>query len=129
MQSNNNRRMLNGRALAAGFAGVLVGALVIGFMPSASEEAESGVVLQNNSHANNAITVTLYLRRGANKTLTLRGCHARQTNTTAPGSPCAAEPEDKNDLPERVWSAQAAIEWNGTNNSGCVIVGGVRYCW
>ena len=131
MESNNRKRLLSGRIMAAGFVGVLVGVLVIGFMPSASEEAESGVVQgvqQLNSHDNNGLTVTIHFKRGANKTLIMQGCKAKEK--TSPEKVCgAANSVDRN------WSAQVAIVWNGqggassTSGSGCATVGGTQYCW
>jgi hypothetical protein len=125
MLSNNVKQVLNRRVLAAGFVGVLAGALVLGLMSIASPKAESAGGLQINKHDATGLSITLHFQKGkGNKGLVLVGCSAIELAGTS--RPCM---EGGKTVPTNYWSG-AAIQWNGQpNGSGCVIVGGVEYCW
>ena len=124
MLSNNMKRMFNGRVLAVGFAAVLAAALVIGFMPSTSQDAESAGGLQSNKHNSQGLTVTLHFQKGSGKSLELIGCTALEASNATTKQCGASKTVTRNH------TVQAAIEWNGQpNGSGCASVGGVEFCW
>ena len=124
MESNNRKRLVG--MLAAGLVGVLVGALVTGFVARASEQEKPAAVDPNNTHDNSGMTVTLHLEKQGEDGLRLRGCHAQELGSSEKEFPCGkGRPEGL------VWKAEKVkIEWNGKQGgSGCVEVGGVPYCW
>ena len=124
MLSNKVNLVFNRRVLAAGFVGVLAGALVIGLMSITSPKAESAGGLQINKPDANGLTITLHFQKGKGKDLVLAGCSAIEL--AGPSRPCV---EGGKSVPTSYWSG-AAIQWNGQGTgSGCVIVGGVEFCW
>jgi hypothetical protein len=124
MLSNNVRRVFNRRALAAGVVVVLAGALVIGLMSFASPKAASAAGLQ--VHDPKGLTVKLNFRTSG-KALELIGCTATELGASERKCILQTSPGPR---PPRNLTGQVAIEWNGlATGSGCVIVGGVEYCW
>ena len=119
MESNSARRPLKLNTLVVGVLGIVVGVLAMALSPSLLAQPPKPV----NQHNPNAVTVTLHFKRGANMTLELQGCTAKELNGNDRGCD-AGKPITK------PWTAQVNIEWNGQDGgSGCSTVGGVRYCW
>ena len=143
MQSNNKKRRLNGRDLAAALAGVIVVLAVMGLMPMltrASMQVEAGAGMQNltieeqrlnvmqadHAGGGNGLTLLLHLRKQGTKRLMMvnDGCYTLEANASA-YSAC-----DKADGRSTQFNEAAGISWNGkAGGSGCVIVGGNEYCW
>jgi hypothetical protein len=110
--------------LVVGSIGVLAGALVLGLMSNTGREAEGGGAAQVNKHDAQGLTVTLHFQKGPAKTLVFTGCSALEVAGTP--KPCSSTTKQ---VP-RNHSAQVAIQWNGqSEGSGCVIVGGVEFCF
>jgi hypothetical protein len=124
MLSNHVKRVFNRRILAAGSVGVLVAGLVLGLMFNTSREAEGGGGAQVNKHDAQGLSVTLHFQKGPNKTLLFTGCSALEVAGTSKQCSSTTKQVPRN------FSAQVAIQWNGqSEGSGCVIVGGVEFCF
>ena len=123
MESNSAERRLRVRTLVAGVLGIVVGVLAMVAIPALRAQEQPPPV---NLSDNDGLTVTLYLRKskGSARTLELQGCGASEKNGVT--RPCSGTEKTV----KRVWSGQAAVEWNGDDGgSGCTTVGGTRYCW
>jgi hypothetical protein len=125
MLSSYVKRRCNARILVVGSIGVLAAALVLGLMFNTGLEAEGGGGAQLNKHDTaQGLTVTLHFQKGPNKTLLFTGCSALEVAGTS--KQCTSNIKQV----ARNFSAQAAIQWNGqSEGSGCVIVGGVEFCF
>jgi hypothetical protein len=122
MQSNSEKRTLGGRVWAAGFVGAIVGALVMGCIPSATGQTNEHIVSADT------LTVELFLRKKTGKNFEFDGCRAIEaTDTTR--KPCRIDPEKSNSLSNAHFES-VLVRWNGqSKGSGCAKVAGVEYCW
>ena len=129
MQSNNRKQVLN--SLTSGVVGVLVGlagAALFATAPPAGGSAESSSLTVEaqgrGGHQDNGLTVTLNFGEGLSMTAPGQG-NAQpsirvQDRTGMPRNPVQ---EGSASTPPTI---QVGI---GHGNSGCVVVGGVPYCW
>jgi hypothetical protein len=125
MQSNSEKPRLGGRVLAAGFVGAIVGALVMGVMPSARGQTPP------NGHvpAEDRLAVELYLQKQkGSHWFQFVGCQAREGTNPNPIK-CAIDPAMSAKVSNVHFDA-IVVRWNGqSGGSGCAKVGGVEYCW
>jgi hypothetical protein len=124
MQSNSEKRRLGGRVLAAGFVGAIVGALVMGFMPSAR-----GLQAPSYVPAEDKLRVELHLQKQkGSKWFQFLGCQATE-GLDPVAKVCKSDPVKSFSLTNEHFEA-VVVRWNGlSKGSGCAKVGGVEYCW
>jgi hypothetical protein len=126
METNSEKRRLGVRVWAAGVVGAIVGALVVGFIPSARGQTPSTVFIAGE----NNLSVELLLEKKAGKSFTLRNCLAREGKDSMPKLCDITNDLTKSNALADAYYEAVLIRWNGqSGGSGCAKVAGVEYCW
>jgi hypothetical protein len=110
--------------LAAGLAGLVVGVLVMGFIPTAR-------ALQSNDFVpdpENLYVELIFRKIGKSKFFDFQGCKAKEGNDPT-SKLCMDDPKKSLELVNEHID-QVLVRWTGKpGGSGCAKVGNKEFCW